>query len=235
MSKYRQASVVDQRKALPRYLEDLLKEVPEAAPAPETPPVREQAPVIPMPLPTLAPPMPDAGVDEEAPVTAADAEVESSAQESISDERPDWGREPFQCLLFQVGGLSLAVPLIKLNGVIPWKDELTEMPGHSPAFLGLLRHLDQNVKIIDTARMVLPEKQATDLAPPADRLKHIILIGDGRWGLACDGIGEVLTLNPDEVKWRSRKGKRPWLAGTVMQHLCAVMDVDDFSHLLEQG
>ena len=167
---------------------------------------------------------------------AREAEAEIITPEPVPKAGvPAWGREPFQCLMFSVGSLSLAVPLVKLNGVIPWSEEVTEMPGHSPAFLGLLRHLEQNVKIIDTARLVLPADQATDLGPAADRLNNIILIDEGRWGLACDAIGDVLTLRPEDVKWRSSKGKRPWLAGTVMEHLCAVMDVDDFSKLLLKG
>jgi purine-binding chemotaxis protein CheW len=245
MNKHRQASVVDQKMALRSYLEDLLSEVPQQdeSPASETRPVREQAPVIPMPLPTVAPPEPELEPEPEpAPVQAVDEavaepqEVEQHATGATHDEGiPVWGREAFQCLMFSVGSLSLAVPLVKLNGVIPWSDEVTEMPGHSPAFLGLLRHLEQNVKIVDTAKLVLPDAQATDLGPAADRLNNIILIDEGRWGLACDAIGEVLTLRPEDVKWRSSKGKRPWLAGTVMEHLCAVMDVDDFSQLLLQG
>lgn len=147
---------------------------------------------------------------------------------------PDWAQERFQCLLFKVAGITLAVPLVKLNGVLPWDADITPMPGHSRVFLGLLRHLDQNVQVVDTAQVVLPERQQEGvLLPLEQRLNNVILIGDGRWGLACDGIGEVITLEPEEVRWRTSKGKLKWLAGTVLQHLCALLEVDSLANLLK--
>ena len=73
--------------------------------------------------------------------------------------------------------------------------------------------------------------QAVDLAS-ADRLGHILLVDDYKWGLACDSIGDVVWLTKDEVKWRQNKQTRPWLAGTSLQHLCAIMDTEVFANML---
>lgn len=253
-NKNNSARVVDQKEALSNYLADLLAEVPDHV-EPVLQPVETKTtekvqetsyaePVVRMPLPTVAPPAPPEVVPEPeiSPVEVVEKVQESRPEadkEPVSEKMerivPEWGAERFQCLLFDVGGLKLAVPLVKLNGVIPWNNDLTEMPGHSSIFLGLLRHLGQNVKVIDTARLVLPERQGADLAIPEERLRNIILIDESRWGLACDGIGEVLTLSPEDVKWRTAQGSRPWLAGTVMEHLCALLDVDAFSERLLTG
>jgi len=40
-------------------------------------------------------------------------------------------------------------------------------------------------------------------------------------------------ISPDQVKWRSTQGKRPWLAGTVIEHMCALIHVDSLVALLE--
>lgn len=211
--------LLEQQAALGSYLAALLQEVPddvgdqEAAPA-----------VAADPPPAVEPP---------ARPTAGAGEPPRSGTEIMP---PPWGRERFQCLLFKVAGLSLAVPLAKLNGVTPWAGGLTPMPNHSPLFLGLLRHQDRTVTVVDTALTVLPDGHRDRLlAPPAERLGHIILLDEGRWGLACDSLGEVLDLAPEDVRWRSAAGKRPWLAGTVLQHLCAVLDVDAFVGLLKTG
>lgn len=167
---------------------------------------------------------------------AADAETQSKSENKTDTEVgvPDWAQERFQCLLFKVAGISLAVPLVKLNGVLPWDDEITPMPGHSKEFLGLLHHLEQNVKVVDTAQIVLPEKQQDGgLLPPEQRFNNVILVDDGRWGLACDSIGEVITLEPDEVRWRTSKGKLKWLAGTVLEHLCALLEIESLTQLLQ--
>ena len=83
----------------------------------------------------------------------------------------------------------------------------------------------------------MPANKLAQLAgdEPRDRVKHIVLIDDYRWGLACDKIGEVITLNPDAVKWRTSKTTRGWLAGTVIEHMCALLNSEGFAKLLETG
>jgi purine-binding chemotaxis protein CheW len=146
---------------------------------------------------------------------------------------PVWAEQAFQCLLFKVSGLTLAVPLVKLNSVIPWSDKLVETPNQTDWYLGLVNHLGSNVKVIDTALMVLPENRHADIeSDPADRFSHILLVDDAQWGLACDTIGDVIWLNADEVKWRKDKVKRAWLAGTAVERLCALMDTEVFADML---
>ena len=148
-----------------------------------------------------------------------------------------WAAEPFQILLFEVAGLKLAVPLIGLSGVIEWKDSVTEMPGSADFYMGILQHLNYKIAVIDTAKMVLPANKLSQLAndDPRERVKHIVLIDDYRWGLACDKIGEVITLKPEEVRWRTSKTRRAWLAGTVIEHMCALLNSEGFSAMLEKG
>jgi len=150
---------------------------------------------------------------------------------------PDWGAVPFQCLLFKVAGLTLAVPLIKLKSVMPWTDRIVETPNQTEWYLGLVQNHGTNVKVIDTALMVLPENRRHSLpANLDDRFSHILLVNDGQWGLACESIGDVIWLTADKVKWRTNKLKRPWLAGTALDYLCALMDTDAFADMLnEQG
>ncbi len=215
--------VSDQRLALTSYLESLLREVPEWTPEP------------PGQVPAVTPhPAPGTGSASAPAATTAPARAPAReragmpAPEGLQDV-PEWGREPFECLLFQVAGLSLAAPLIRLNGVIPWQ-EVTPMPDHSSTFLGLLQHQGRQIKVVDLAQIVFPEGRAV---PPAqERVEHIVLVHQGRWGLACDAIGDVLSLQPGDVRWRSAQGKRPWLAGTARQHLCALLHTDALVQLL---
>ena len=146
---------------------------------------------------------------------------------------PDWGTEPFQCLLFKVAGLTLAVPLAKLKSVMPWTDHIVETPNQTEWYLGLVQNHGTNVKVIDTALMVLPENCRENLAArPEDRFSHILLVNDAEWGLACESIGEVIWLSAEHVKWRKNKLKRPWLAGTVLEYLCAIIDTEVFADMM---
>ena len=58
---------------------------------------------------------------------------------------------------------------------------------------------------------------------------------NGTWGLACDSVGEVIDLSMEQVKWRSSRSKRRWLAGTVLEHMCAIIDPPAFAEMLKTG
>ncbi|HEV8077548.1 MAG TPA: chemotaxis protein CheW, partial [Marinobacter sp.] len=52
------------------------------------------------------------------------------------------------------------------------------------------------------------------------------------WGLACDNVAQSFTLNPQQVRWRTSRSKRPWLAGTVIDQMCAMLDAQSMANLL---
>jgi purine-binding chemotaxis protein CheW len=215
-----QLVMLDQQLALGAYLQALLRPAPVETPA-ATAPVALAEP--PAPLPAAAPAL-------ETPALAAVA----VAPAAVESPYPEWAKDTFQCLLFQVAGLTLALPLARLNGVLPWDPAaVTEMPNHRPWFLGLREHLGHQVKLIDVANIVLPPDRYAAL-PPADsgRLGKVILIDGGRWGLACDAVAEVVSLAPTDVKWRGQAGSRPWLAGTVIRQMCALIDTEAFAAML---
>ncbi len=154
----------------------------------------------------------------------------------LATAAPDWTTTRFQALLFEVAGLTLAVPLIKLKGVVPNETGLTPMPGHSPLFLGIVPYQGIKARVVDTARFILPQGRAARLdADVAGHNAHLVMIDEGRWALACDAIGEVIELEAADVKWRSANGKRAWLAGTVIERMCALLDIDALTEALVDG
>ena len=231
-------TLVDEKLAVSLFLDSLLRDTVDV-PQTEEPVAKVSSPIIEIPsvkvttkvkveAPISIPP-----VVESKLVTKSEVEREISNVPAV----PKWAAEPFQILLFEVAGLKLAVPLIGLSGVIEWKDSVTEMPGSADFYMGILQHLNYKIAVIDTAKMVLPANKLSQLAndDPRERVKHIVLIDDYRWGLACDKIGEVITLKPEEVRWRTSKTRRAWLAGTVIEHMCALLNSEGFSAMLEKG
>lgn len=160
-------------------------------------------------------------------------EIEKPVEQTSETGVPEWAETRFQCLLFNVSGLNMAVPLVKLNSVIPWDKNITETPNQTDWYLGLVQHLQNQVKIIDTALLVMPENRHKILEKESeDRLGHILLVDDYKWGLACTSIGDVIWLEKEEVKWRKSKNSRAWLSGTSLEHLCAIMDTEVFAQML---
>lgn len=143
--------------------------------------------------------------------------------------RPQWAQKEFEALLFQVSGLTLAVPLIALGQIQPLTDELTPLFGQADWFMGLLPTPTSKVRTVNTAKFVMPERYDEYFVKSA---KYVISLDGVPWGLAVDSVNQPIMLRPDDVKWRSERTKRPWLAGTVKEHMCALLDVPRIAEML---
>ena len=152
---------------------------------------------------------------------------------ALDDGRPAWAAEPFECLLFDVAGLTLAVPLVCLGSIYSLAGrELTPLFGQPDWFLGILPSQSGNLKVLDTARWVMPDRYRDDFR---DGLQYVISVQGYEWGLAVHQVSRSLRLDPNEIKWRTHRGQRPWLAGTVIEHMCALLDVSELAELIASG
>ena len=219
-----------------------------AAPAPVAVPVVAAAPVlVPAPVVVSAPVVAEKIAVVEAPVIRAPTLelVEPVAELSAPvgqrtptppptlEGRPAWAEEPFECLLFDVAGLTLAVPLVCLGSIYPLAgQELTPLFGQPDWFLGILPCQAGNLKVLDTARWVMPDRYRDDFR---QGLQYVISVQGYEWGLAVHQVSRSLRLDPNEIKWRSQRGQRPWLAGTVIEHMCALLDVAELAELIASG
>ena len=218
-----------------------LKQAPPVAPAPEAPPVVSPpvapppvaAPVVPVAAPVAPAPVVNVAVPEPvAPAQAAPEAPMTLQRQGWTDGRPDWAQGAFECLIFRVGGLELAVPLVLLGAIHKIDQPLREIPGRPNWFMGLYTGTERNIRVVDTARWVMGKRYPDDAR---ERYRYIIRLNGSDWGLACDEVAESRRLTPAAVKWRAEESRRPWLAGTVLEQMCALMDAGALSDLLEQA
>jgi purine-binding chemotaxis protein CheW len=239
-----QAAVLEEQ-ALDARLQALAKPiaVAVAAPAPVAAPVVVAAPAqvaAPAPVATPAPALTPAPVmTPTVELVEPVAELSTLAGQRTPtppparEGRPAWADEPFECLLFDVAGLTLAVPLICLGSIYPLAGhELTPLFGQPDWFLGILPCQAGNLKVLDTARWVMPDRYRDDFR---QGLQYVISVQGYEWGLAVHQVSRSLRLDPNEIKWRSHRGQRPWLAGTVIEHMCALLDVAELAELIASG
>jgi purine-binding chemotaxis protein CheW len=139
----------------------------------------------------------------------------------------------FQALFFEVAGLKVALPLKDLGGIHKVLT-INTLPGKPDWYKGVMLYREQKINVVDTAKWVMPEKYDQQLAEKLD-YQYVIMLGKSTWGLACEALINTVTLEQDDVKWRAAEGKRPWLAGLIKQHMCALLDVDAMIALLAQG
>lgn len=208
----------------------------------ELPPVIEPPPavVVATPVPVVGEaPVPSALPQTPEPTITAVAENDAEPELIVPPERsveliPEWGEKRFQTLFFRVGPLTLAVPLSQLGGIHAIGDKLTPLFGRPKWFMGLQPYQEGNMQVVDTARWVMPEKYADVSAEGLD-YQYVILLANSPWALACSQVHDAVTLEHDDIRWRTSIGKRPWLAGVVVEKMCALLDVENFIYLLEQN
>jgi len=165
------------------------------------------------------------------------------AQSELTTRKSQGGFEPikqrsyrqgdFQAMFFDVAGLTIAVPLIELGGIIN-HDKTTPLMGKPDWFKGVMLNRDNKVNVVDTARWVMPEKCDPTLLSTLN-YQYIIMLSDSSWGLTAENLIDTVTLKQDQVKWLDAPSKRPWLAGLVKNRMCALLDVKSLIQLLEQG
>ncbi|MFD2229947.1 chemotaxis protein CheW [Alkalimarinus sediminis] len=162
----------------------------------------------------------------------ASIEKEKHSDEWLENGRPEWAQGRFECLIFTVAGLKLAVPLVSLGAIHTIDQELTPLVGRPDWFLGLLPVGEKNIRVVDSALWIMPERYNESVK---DGYRFVIRLDKSEWGMACDSVAQSFSISPEEVRWRTDRGKRPWLAGTVIDHMCALMDVAAVARLLDSA
>lgn len=205
------------------------------APVVEAPSIEPAVKVMEVPAPILAPVSTVAPLLQGLvkPVVEVHLPPSSPPPPVPGNDRPAWAAEAFECLLFDVAGLTLAVPLVCLGSIYSLAgQELTPLFGQPEWFLGILPSQAGNLKVLDTARWVMPDRYRDDFR---QGLQYVISVQGYEWGLAVHQVSRSLRLDPNEIKWRSHRGQRPWLAGTVIEHMCALLDVSELAELIASG
>jgi len=173
----------------------------------------------------LEPPM----IVEQVASTTESVAYHLEGVEWLENGRPAWAQTRFDVLLFQVSGLTLAVPLISLGQIQAITEELTPLFGQADWFMGFQLTPRGKVSTVNTAKFVMPERYDENFVKTA---KYVVSINGVPWGLAVDSVNQPISLYPEDVKWRTDRSKRPWLAGTVKEHMCALLDIPRIGQML---
>lgn len=133
---------------------------------------------------------------------------------------------PFQALLFEIQGLSLALPLDQLDGIEKWPATVLPKIADKPAhYLGLLSRPGLHTQVVDPGKILHTDPPGTQTP------RYILLVDNKRWGLAVSSVKKVLTIHDGDCKWR-QPGQRPWFAGTVLSDLIHVLDLPELLRAL---
>jgi purine-binding chemotaxis protein CheW len=148
--------------------------------------------------------------------------------------RPDWAHGGIQTLIFRLGALKLAVPLVKLGGIHKMTEPPRPLVGQPGWFKGLMMSPVGQLAVVDTALWMMPERYQEALSRGL-RYDHVVVMDDSCWGLACSGVENARTVHEEDVQWSDIRHRRPWMAGILKEEMCALIDVDVLVAMLNTG
>lgn len=141
--------------------------------------------------------------------------------------------DDFQVLFFEIAGLTLAVPLVSLGGIIRL-ESLNHIIGRPDWYLGLQTYRGEQINVVDTCAWVMPEHIDKD-SVESKNYQYVVQLAKSNWGLACESLLNATRIDKSQVNWRTRLGKRPWLAGVVKEQMCGILNVDALITMLDAG
>jgi purine-binding chemotaxis protein CheW len=210
-----------QKEKLQRLLRNLLPDITTLLP--------EEQKAIEEKLLTQEPSADDAPV---AVVKEVPHQWQAVTKDWLDNGRPSWAQETFDIMLLKVQGVNIAVPLAALDAIYPIEEKLTPLFGQAEWFMGLQKTQMGNIKVIDTAQFIMPERYKKQ---DESSYKYSVAINGSGWSLAVDEIYQPLVTYPEDIRWRVNRSKRPWVAGTATEHMCILLDIPRLAELLNKN
>lgn len=220
--------LLDANTAVASYLDNLLQEATEPEKNNSNKDVKHHnIHVLETPL-TTAKQLTKKKVIQEPKKVVINDEETSEVEEATLSFREQF-EYPVQCLMFKVKQHLLAIPLIRMGSVVPFGDRLTQLPYSPSHFKGLLKHRDKNVRVADTASLLLNMKQGSDSNEDFSP-SHLLVFENDDWAISCDELLDVVTLDEDDIKWHSDEHRLS--LGTIKSSLALILNPDAISKKL---
>lgn len=216
-------SLLKQKSALGSYLDDMLHQATQVALVKD---VKRESVIDDSLLPAEL--LIEADVVESQNIPVDDTKMDQATESICKSGTLTPEMFPLQCLMFKIGENLMSIPLIEMNGVVEWPGKLTRLPHEPDWMLGILKYRRNNVRVVDSAE-ILQIKRNCD-----QQSAHILLLGDENWGMTCDQIDKVVTLDYDDVQWNQKKSSSMTL-GTIRSSLSSLLNSRGIIDRLQSG
>ncbi|GEM_PF-3427042 len=159
--------------------------------------------------------------------------LESQVQVPNQNSR-EWTKKEFKAVILEIDGMSVAIPMKYIRGIKEFPEELVRFEGMEPWMKGIFIEEEQEIQVVDARKyMLISNQREIDNEENQHKPELIILIGDGRWGLACQKVTRPIRIEPDQVRWKGSDRVRPWLLGVLRDQPCIVLEGEAFIQTLE--
>lgn len=198
----------EQGQALSVYFDDMLAE-PQSKPAPP-PEAEKNQPVQTEPDITAAP---EQAAEPDTPVESQ-SEPDALSSELITDT------DKHKLLLCEIGGMNLAIAFTAVNNIVHWPAQgLSPATGQENWQLGTLTE-ESHVEVIDIGQL-----QQTPAADASNNAAYILLVDERRYGITCDRLNGIITVDDNEISWHQDREQNPWFSGVIAASLHNIIDL----------
>jgi len=240
MSKKAPSNLLEQNSALGTYLDDMLHQATEAVSVGSVTTIDES--LLPEALLLEVEDFEAVAISIEVNISDQESQVQitqieddaypKQELESSDEQLQELSAElfPLQFLMFKVGDNLLSIPLIKMSSVIDWTDTLTLtcLPNEPDWLHGILQHREHNVRIVDSSKVLQIRNQNKETP------SHILILEGESWGLTCDAIENVISLEYDDIQWNQHVGNSMTL-GTIKDSLASLLSPGGIVQSLQSG
>ncbi|MHB8472814.1 MAG: chemotaxis protein CheW [Gammaproteobacteria bacterium] len=130
--------------------------------------------------------------------------------------------------MIRVSGMTLGVPTAAIDNIVALDSITVTAITASDCSSGYYTEGATRIAIVETARLLLPDHATR----PSPQTRFLVRLKNQPWALSCEAVDATFTPAPDAVNWRGTHGKRLWLAGTVRDPGCALLDIPELLKLL---
>lgn len=156
--------------------------------------------------------------------------LEEKVEEKIFNSSiPAWGHQPFKCLTVKLSDKKLMIPAMSVSYIERINKKIIRLPVEAEAFRGVVTMRERSVAIIDLHKLISGNGVSyyqSDKNVEKCHVEYVIAMEDGSYALACDEIGEMIELYPEDVRWNKASFNNPMFAGIVPDQLCAIINID---------
>lgn len=161
------------------------------------------------------------------PVQTVETHVDDAAPKPALDIPED----VLNCILFQLQGLNLAIPVDDVDGAVAMERLTLHLDLDHEWVLGAFTALDKETRVVDTGSWLLSGR----FDPARAKYEEVLILKGRRWALACDTLVKSIRMSHNDIVWAGDSNTRPWMLGTNMSERCAIMDVDKLQALLDEN
>ena len=159
---------------------------------------------------------------------------DNKIQPDISEQSkiPEWGRQPFECLLVKLAGMDILVPAMTVTFIDKVNKKITRLPLEAEAFQGVITLRDKSIAVIDLFSLISKKISSNDhqtMQVEEHYINNVIVMEDDSYALSCDEVSEMIMLQPEDVRWNNVAFNNPMFCGVVPEYLCPIINLDSLN------